>query len=211
MTFDIILQILLFGVSLSMDAFAVAVTDGLTYVDMNKKRCLFIAGVFGLMQAIMPLIGYFLVEGISIIVDGETAGNVGNIMAKIVTWFAFALLIYIGAKMLIEGIKDSKKPLENRLSKKFSIKEVLIYGVATSIDALGTGVAMHSGTLSNNQTIFFHVFLIMCCTFVISMIGLILASKIEKLFKGRYEITQIIGGIILVSLAFWIVIENYLG
>lgn len=211
MTFDIILQILLFGVSLSMDAFAVAVTDGLTYVDMNKKRCLFIAGIFGLMQAIMPLIGYFLVEGIAIIVDGETAGNVGNIMAKIVTWFAFALLIYIGTKMLIEGIKDSKKPLENRLSKKFSIKEVLIYGVATSIDALGTGVAMHSGTLSNNQTIFFHVFLIMCCTFVISMIGLILASKIEKLFKGRYEITQIIGGIILVSLAFWIVIENYFG
>lgn len=196
------------GIALSMDAFAVSVTDGLTYTDINKKRSFFIAGVFGFMQAFMPLLGYWLVEGIGFVVGRASAGKAGTIMAIIVTWVAFALLLFIGGKMLIDGIRDTKKPLEERTPKKFSVKEVLIYGVATAIDALGTGVALHAGTLSNNATIFFHAAIIMCITFMISLIGLFLGGKIEKLLKGRYEITQIIGGIILILLAVWIAING---
>ena len=73
MTAKIILQIVLLGIALSMDAFAVSVTDGLTYTDINKKKSFFIAGVFGFMQALMPLIGFWLVEAVSIIV-GESGG-----------------------------------------------------------------------------------------------------------------------------------------
>ena len=62
MTWEIILKIILLGIALSMDAFAVSVTDGLTYTDINKKKSFFIAGVFGFMQALMPLVGYWLVE-----------------------------------------------------------------------------------------------------------------------------------------------------
>lgn len=210
MTFEIIIEIILLGIALSMDAFAVSVTDGLTYSDINRKKSFFIAFVFGFMQALMPLIGFFLVEGISSIV-GEAGGEgAGKIMADVVSWVAFTLLLIIGAKMLIEGIKNIKKLPEEKESKLFSFKEVLYFGFATAIDALGTGVALHSG-LSNNYTIWLHISIIMIITFTISLIGLFLGNRITKLLKGKFEITQIIGGIILIILAIWIILSHYLG
>lgn len=210
MTLKIIFQIILFGIALSMDAFAVSVTDGLTYSDINKKKGVFIAGVFGVMQALMPLIGYWLVELITILVDSEAGAQAGKIMSLIVTWIAFALLLFIGGKMLVEGILDLKKDEEEKEVKLFSYKEVLLFGVATSIDALATGVAFHAG-ISTNITIWLHVVIIMCITFVISFAGVVIAKQVQKLLKGRYEITAIIGGIILLSLAVWIVLSHYLG
>lgn len=210
MTIVIILQILLLGVALSMDAFAVSITLGLTCSDINKKRIIFVALVFGFMQAIMPLIGYWLVEIISNIVGSTSGATAGKIMSDVVSWIAFVLLLIIGLKMLIEGIKELKKPEEEKEIKSFSIKEVLYLGFATAIDALGAGVALHSG-LSNNYTIWLHVSLILVTTFVFSLIGLFLGNKIEKLLKGKYEITSIIGGIILILLGIWIVLSHYLG
>ena len=209
MTFEIIIQIVLLGIALSMDAFAVSVTDGLIYQDINKKKAIFIAIVFGVMQGLMPLIGYWLVELVEFLVKGAGA-DAGNIMALVVTWTAFALLIFIGGKMIYEGIVALKKPQEERTARLFSYKEVLLFGIATSIDALGSGVALHSG-LSNNTTIFIHVSIIICITFVISLVGILLGGKIEKLFKGKTEITSIVGGVILILLAVWIVVSHYTG
>lgn len=210
MTVEIIIQIILLGIALSMDAFAVSIADGLTYTDISKKKSFFIAGVFGFMQALMPLIGFWLVEGIVFLV-GESGGqNAGKVMSDVVSWAAFVLLLLIGGKMLIEGIKNLKMPIDEKKAKSFSIKEVLYFGVATSIDALGTGVALNSG-LSTPVTIWLHVVIIMVITFFISIIGLFLGNKIEKLFKGKYEITSIIGGLILIILAIWIILSHYLG
>ena len=209
MTFEIIIQIVLLGIALSMDAFAVSVTDGLIYQDINKKKALFIALVFGIMQGLMPLIGYWLVELVEFIVSEGAGASAGNIMATVVTWTAFVLLLFIGGKMIFEAIQSLRKPEEERKARLFSFKEVLFFGIATSIDALGSGVALHSG-LSNNVTIFVHVSIIICITFVISFIGVILGGKIEKLFKGKVEITSIIGGCILLLLAVWIVLSHYL-
>ena len=208
MNFEIIIQIILLGVALSMDAFAISVTYGLVYQDITKKRALFIALVFGVMQGLMPLIGYWLVELVEIIVGATAGASAGNTMALIVTWLAFVLLLFIGGKMLFEGIKELRNKEENKEPKVFSIKEVLLFGVATSIDALGSGVALHSG-LSNNGTVFLHVSIIICITFAISLVGILLGNKIEKLFKGKTEITSIIGGCILILLAVWIVLSHY--
>ena len=209
MSISIIIKIIFLGIALSMDAFAVALTDGLTYEDINKKKSIFIAATFGIMQALMPLIGYFLVEIVSIIVGDVGGENAGNIMAITVTWIAFALLLFIGSKMLIEGAKEINKPADEKTKKLFSYKEVLYFGFATAIDALGTGVALHSG-LSTNITIWLHVSIIMVITFIISLIGLFLGNQIEKLLKGKHEITSIIGGSILIILAVWIVLSHYL-
>ena len=210
MTIEIIIQILLLGIALSMDAFAVSITDGLIYQDINKKKALFIALTFGIMQGLMPLIGYWLVELVEFLVNEGSAGSASKIMSLIVVWTAFGLLLFLGTKMLIEGILAIKKKEEEKPVRLFSYKEVLFFGLATSIDALGSGVALHSG-LSNNITIFIHISIIIVITFVISLLGVLLGHKIEKLLKGKVEITSIIGGCILLILAIWIVLSHYFG
>lgn len=193
-----------------MDAFAVSITDGLIYRDIDKKKSFFIASLFGFMQALMPLIGYFLVEIISIIV-GETAGeSAGITMSKIVTWVSFSLLLLIGFKMIIDSIKEINKSQEEKNMKLFSYKEVIYFSFATAIDALGAGVALHSN-LSTNTTIYLHISIIFIITFIFSLIGLFLGRQIERILKGKYEITSIIGGTILIILAVWIVLTHYLG
>ena len=97
----------------------------------------------------------------------------------------------------------------NTICESKSKSKILRVLLITSIDALGSGVALHSG-LSNNVTIFMHVSIIIGITFVISFIGVVLGGKIEKLFKGKTEITSIVGGCILVILAIWIVLSHYL-
>ena len=210
MTIVILSQILLLGLALSMDAFAVSITDGLIYTDINKRKSFFIAGVFGVMQGLMPLAGYWLVELVEVIVGEAAGGDAGVIMSKVVTWVAFGLLLFIGGRMIFEGIKEIRKTPEEKQSKKFSYKEVLVFGVATSIDALGTGVALHSG-LSDNITIFLHASIIIVITFGMCLIGLFLGKGIEKLLKGKNEITVIIGGVILILLAIWIIVSHYVG
>lgn len=208
MEFSILLQIFLLGVGLSADAFSVALTDGLTYSDLNKKRIFFISGVFGVMQAVMPLIGFWIVELVERIADDAAGAQAGNIVSQIVVWLAFALLLFIGVKMLIESILEMKKPKEEKNTKQFSIKEVLLYGVATAIDALAAGVACHAG-LSTTSTIWLHVSIILVLTFSLSLVGLFLGKQITKLLRGKYEISGIIGGIILILLAVWVVLSHY--
>ena len=208
MTVEIILEIIFLGIALSMDAFAVSITDGLIYEDINKKKSIFIASVFGIMQALMPLIGFFLVELISRIVGQVGGAKAGNVLSSIVCWLAFIFLIFIGIKMIVEATKEIKKDELDKNPKLFSYKEVLYFGLATSIDALATGVALHSG-LSTTSTIWLHVSIILVITFIISLIGLFLGKQIVKLFKNKPEITQIIGGCILLILAVIIIVEHY--
>ena len=164
MTFEILIQIILLGIGLSADAFSVALTDGLTYSDINKKKSFFIAGVFGFMQAVMPLIGFWLVEVVEIIAGEIVGEQAGRIAALVVVWLAFALLLFIGGKMLIESIIEMKKDEEEKNERKFAVKEVLFYGFATAVDALAAGVALHTG-LSSTSTIWLHVSIILVLTF----------------------------------------------
>lgn len=209
MTSAIILQVLLFGIALSMDAFAVAVTDGLIYKDINKKKAIFIACVFGLMQALMPLIAYWIIAAIELAI-GELAGKHAiEITCEVVVWIAFVLLLFIGSKMGYEGIKGVKHP-EQRKPKLFKVKEVLLYGIITSIDALAVGFSLHAGNISTDTTIWLHVSIILVCTFIISLLGVLLGNVFNRLLKGKYEITNIIGGSILIILAIWVVISHYI-
>lgn len=142
---------------------------------------------------------------------GEFAGaQAGIIASKVVVWVAFGLLIFIGGKMLIESILEMRKPSEEKKERLFSVKEVIFFGFATAIDALAAGVAFHAD-VSTIYTIWLHVSIVLLITFCISLVGLFLGNQINKLLKGKYEISGIIGGCILILLAVWIVLSHYLG
>lgn len=209
MTAEILIQIVLLGIALAMDAFAVSVTDGLIYTDIDKKKSFFIAAVFGFMQGLMPLIGFFVVELVVYFVGENGGASAGEIISTVITWVSFALLVLIGGKMLLEGIRDLHSKEEHE-PKKFSIKEVLVMGVATAIDAMAVGVALHAG-LSTVSTVWLHVAIIMVITFGLCLVGLFLGKVVVKLFKGKQEIAVVIGGIILLLLAVWVVVSHYTG
>ena len=210
MTWAILLQIFFLGIGLSADAFSVALTDGLTYSDIDKKKSFFIAGVFGFMQALMPLVGFWLVELVEFIAGDVAGAEAGIIASKVVVWLAFGLLLLIGGKMLIESIIALRKSDEEKEVKKFSIREVLVYGFATAVDALAAGVALHAD-LSTTTTVWLHVSIILVLTFSLSLVGLFLGKQIVKLLKGKYEIAGVIGGIILILLAVWVIVSHYVG
>ena len=210
MTFEILIQIILLGIGLSMDAFSVALVDGLTMKGINTKRSFFVAASFGVMQAVMPLIGFWLIELVEYIAGSVAGEQASKVTALIVIWSAFALLLFVGGKMLIESIIELRKPPEEKKEKVFSYKEILLYSVLTAIDALAAGITMHTG-LSDDRTVWLHVSIILVLTFGISLIGLFLGKQIMKLLKGRYEISGIIGGVILILLAVWVIVSHYTG
>ena len=83
-------------------------------------------------------------------------------------------------------------------------------GIATSIDAMAVGVSLHAG-ISNNYTIFLHVAIIAVITFGLSLVGIFLGDKIEKLLKGKYQACTIIGGAILITVGTWILVSHIIG
>lgn len=204
-----IVQIIIFAIAISTDAFAIAVADGLIFKDITKRQKVFIASTFGIMQALMPLAGFWITELIKQVV-GQTAGKeAGNIVSLVIVWIAFSLLLIVGAKMIIESIISIRKKDKDIVKKEFSVKEVLAHGVMTSIDAFAVGVSLNAG-ISTIGTIWLHILLILIITFLLSIIGAFLGGIFNRMLKGKYEIACIIGGAIIMLLAIWIVVSHYL-
>jgi putative Mn2+ efflux pump MntP len=177
-----ILEILLLGVGLAMDAFAVSVCKGLAMRKVNIKQTAVIALFFGGFQALMPLLGYFL---------GSTfAAHV----KQVDHWIAFILLAYIGGKMIADAIREMKEvPEVDELDPPLNIPELFIMAIATSIDALAVGVTFSFMEVN----IFLAVSVIGIVTFVLSAI----AVFIGIIFGVRFRtIAQVAGGAILVLL-----------
>ena len=136
------LNIFLTGFALSMDAFAVSVTKGITLKNINSKIAFKIAFSFGFFQGVMPLIGWFL--GI----------RFESYIKSIDHWIAFFLLGFIGLKMIFEALESNKIDFKNEAEKNTYMqsiatidnKEILVLSIATSIDALAVGVSSVSYT-----------------------------------------------------------------
>ena len=202
MTWVLVLEIILIGVSLAMDAFAVSVTDGLCYRNLTKRKGITIPIAFGVFQTVMPLIGFFVAYGL-----GQAFSKLFDAIDH---WIAFALLLVIGGKMILDAIREFRSPEEEISEKQYSFPEVLIQGIATSIDALFVGVsfAATDGLKDNFPNVLIGVLIIGCITFVISLVGLLIGVKVGNIFKNKAGITEIIGGVVLIGIGLKILIQG---
>ena len=177
-----ILEILLLGIGLSMDAFAVSICKGLSAKQLQTRHYL----MFGGFQALMPTIGFFL----------------GSTFEQYITafdhWVAFVLLSAIGAGM----IKESLSKEESNGNDSFSFKTMLLLALATSIDALAVGITF---ALLPDVNVPLAVCLIGITTFVCSAAGL----KVGNLFGLKYKAkAELAGGIILILIGLKILLEH---
>lgn len=184
MNFNFVINSSLLGVGLAMDAFSVSLANGLAEPCMGRRRQSAIAGVYASFQFAMPMIGWICVHTIAQIFTG---------FQKFIPWIALILLLYIGGKMLIEGIRNKD---DGQTCKRLSITTLIIQGIATSIDALSVGF-----TIANYEVsmAFIASLIIAVVTFIICVGGLVIGRKFGTRLAGK---ASILGGAILIAIGF---------
>ena len=189
------LELLLIGVGLSMDAFAVAVCQGLCMPKLNLRYAAVIALFFGGFQALMPVAGYLLGVGFE------------HYISSFDHWIAFLLLGLIGANMIRES-----RGGEEHVDSSFRPRSMLPLAVATSIDAMAVGVSLavmpHTGMLSGDYGYLLCCAVIAAVTFVICAVGVKIGCKTGDIFGRKAEIA---GGIVLIGIGVKILIEHLMG
>ena len=187
-----IVELLLIAVALSMDAFAVAVSSGMICTSRICYNTIKLSAFFGFFQFLMPLVGYFLGK------------SVYDFIYNVDHWIAFALLAFIGAKMIIETVRDASCEDGRREEKApFSTKNLFVMAIATSIDALAVGITF----ALTNDNIWTSAATIGVVTFALCAIGVPLGNRVGCFFKKS---AGIIGGAILICIGLKILLEHLL-
>ena len=178
------------GVGLAMDAFSVSLANGLNEPLMKKKKMCGIAGVFAVFQGLMPMLGWICVH---------TIVKYFESFEGYIPWIALVLLLFIGGKMLIEGIKSKD---EDEEKSKVGLGALLIQGIATSIDALSVGFTIAEYDL---PMALLCALIIALVTFVICIFGLFIGKKFGTKLSNK---ATIFGGIILIIIGMEIFITG---
>lgn len=184
------LNSVLFGIGLAMDAFSVSMANGMNEPGMKPKRMLGIAGVFSGYQIAMPLIGWLCVR---------TVAKAFAAFQKLIPWIALLLLLYIGGKMLLEGIRAQGSEEESTAVVFWAL---MLQGIATSIDALSVGFTIAEYTF---PAALLEALIIGAVTLLICLSGLIIGKKFGTKLSGK---ASLLGGIILILIGIEIFIKG---
>lgn len=178
-------DLLMTAVALSMDAFAVSISKGLSVRKLRVRHAFITGAYFGGFQALMPLLGFLLASSFAAAIE------------RFDHWIAFAMLALIGANMVREALSSE----EEHLTDAFDLKTMLPLAIATSIDALATGVSF----ALTDTNIWLAIAVTGVTTFLFSAVGV----KIGNVFGTKYKSkAELFGGIILILMGVKILVEH---
>lgn len=183
------MELVLIAVGLSMDAFAVSLCKGLSMKKLNYTHALIIALFFGVFQGVMPLVGWLL------------GTQFEQYITPVDHWIAFALLAYIGGKMIWDACHEKEEAEGCEVDAKLDIRELLTLSVATSIDALAVGISF----AFLKMDIVPAVCLIGAITFGLSFAGVLIGNRFGVRFQKKAEIA---GGVVLIAIGLKILLEH---
>ena len=190
--FMLVVNSVLLGLGLAMDAFSVSLVNGMNEPRMRRSRMLQIAGTFAGFQFAMPMIGWICVK---------TIADTFQEVQKFIPWIALILLLFIGGKMLIEGIRGKK---EDEAEKEAGAGNLIVQGIATSIDALSVGFTM--AELQVPEAIAEAV-IIGVVTMGVCLAGIFIGRKAGDRLSDK---ATILGGIILIAIGVEIFLSHML-
>lgn len=183
-----LIELFLLAVGLSMDAFAVSIANGLSKKNIKFTWTLAIGACFGLFQGVMPVIGYAL------------GSSFEKYITKVDHIIALVLLGYIGGKMIYDGVKSVDEDICDKCNN-LTFGELMVQGVATSIDALAVGIGLAALKVNIVNSALF----ICIVTFIFSIVGVLIGKKFGSKLSNK---AQILGGLILVGIGLKIFIEH---
>ncbi len=182
---------ILLGTGLAMDAFSVSMVNGLKEPKMPLRKMNLIAGVYAFFQFAMPMTGWICVH---------TILTYFKKFETFIPWIALILLLYIGGKMLIEGIRKTEEDTADNSALTFST--LIIQGIATSIDALSVGF-----TIANYALLLAVIcsLIIAAVTYIISITGIVIGKKAGTKLSSK---ASVLGGVILIAIGIEIFIKG---
>lgn len=189
-SFVFFLNSILLGVGLAMDAFSISIANGLNEPNMTGRKMCGTAGVFGGFQALMPMLGWICVH---------TVARFFKAFRKFIPWIALVLLVYIGGKMLLDGVR---KKSDGAQGSATGLAALLLQGVATSIDALSVGFTIAE---YNWLSALVCSLIIAAVTFAICLFGLIAGKKLGARLAS---LAPVFGGVILIAIGLEIFISG---
>ena len=182
-------EVLMIGVGLSMDAFAASVCKGLSMRRASAENILLIGVFFGGFQALMPLIGYFLGKQFE------------DYIVSVDHWIAFALLAFIGGKMIADVVRDGGEEESAVKEDRLRLREILMLALATSIDALAVGISFAFLKVE----IISAVATIGLTTLLPSALGVVIGHGFGARYKNKATLA---GGVILILIGTKILLEH---
>lgn len=172
-----VLELIVLGIALAMDAFAVTISNTFVFKKLTRKRLALMPLFFGVFQGLMPLIGYFV---------GSLVSSVISQYAGIIT---FVILGFLGGKMIWDTVHENDD--ENAQEQTFTVSIVFFQAIATSIDALAVGVSFAALSVNIVQA----SSIIALTTALCCVVALIIGRRFGTMLGDR---ASIVGGIVLI-------------